>query len=93
MKLLDRVYKSTQEYIEQMPKEQRKKYGQFFTSKEIAVFMSGLFSIPENKNGLTILDPGTGSGILSAALIERLAEDQEQTRLRPVTLHRPQHCP
>lgn len=25
MKLLDRVYKSTQEYIEQMSKEQRKK--------------------------------------------------------------------
>ena len=92
MKLLDRVYKSTQEYIEQMPKEQRKKYGQFFTSKEIAVFMSGLFIIPENKTKLTILDPGTGSGILSAALIERLAEGGVQTQLRPVTLHRPQHC-
>lgn len=71
-----------------MPKEQRKKYGQFFTSKEIAVFMSGLFSITENKNWLTILDPGTGSGILSAALIERLAEGGVQTQLRPVTILR-----
>ena len=79
MELLDKVYQSTQEYIEKMPKEQRKKYGQFFTSKEIAVFMSGLFAIPENKTKLTILDPGTGSGILSAALIERLAENGIQS--------------
>ena len=55
-----------------MPKAKRKKYGQFFTSKETAVFMAGLFSIPEDKPCLEILDPGAGSGVLSVALIERL---------------------
>ena len=34
MKLLDRVVESTTEYIETMPKTLRKKYGQFFTSKD-----------------------------------------------------------
>lgn len=57
-----------------MPKSQRKKYGQFFTSKETAIFMASLFSIPIEKEELYILDPGAGSGILSAALIDRLQE-------------------
>ena len=46
MSMLDFAIKATTEYIEHMPKSQRKKYGQFFTSKETAVFMAGLFEIP-----------------------------------------------
>ena len=68
---IDYVVRSTAEYIEQMPKSLRKKYGQFFTSKETAVFMAELFTIPEIE-AVSVLDPGAGSGILSAALIERL---------------------
>ena len=33
MSLLDFAIQTTKKYIEQMPKFQRKKYGQFFTSK------------------------------------------------------------
>ncbi len=68
---IDYVVKSTTEYIEQMPKSLRKKYGQFFTSKETAVFMAELFTIPK-REVISVLDPGAGSGILSVALIERL---------------------
>ena len=60
-----------------MPKSKRKKYGQFFTSKETAVFMAGLFSILEDCTSLSILDPGAGSGILSVALLERLESNAE----------------
>ena len=74
MSLLDFAIHTTNRYIEKMPKAQRKKYGQFFTSKETAVFMAGLFGVPENKTRLQILDAGAGSGILSIALIERLQE-------------------
>lgn len=74
MKLLDFAIQTTNKYIDEMPKSQRKKYGQFFTSKETAVFMAGLFDVPENKTRLQILDAGAGSGILSIALIERLQE-------------------
>ena len=74
MKLLDFAIQTTNKYIEEMPKSQRKKYGQFFTSKETAVFMAGLFGVPENKTRLQILDAGAGSGVLSIALIERLQE-------------------
>ncbi|MDE5830273.1 MAG: SAM-dependent methyltransferase, partial [Clostridia bacterium] len=72
MSILEKVIESTYKYIEKMPKEQRKQYGQFFTGKETAKFMAELLTIPENTDNISILDPGAGSGILSAALIERL---------------------
>ncbi|AEC01480.1 Eco57I restriction-modification methylase domain-containing protein [Parasphaerochaeta coccoides] len=72
MSLLDFTIKMTNEYIEKMPKSLRKKYGQFFTSKETAIFMAELFDIPQNKEELHILDAGAGTGILSIALIDRL---------------------
>jgi len=72
MKMIDQVYAATIEYIDLMPKAKRKKYGQFFTSKETAVFMADLFSIPKERSLLRILDPGAGSGILSVALLDRL---------------------
>ncbi len=65
------ILKSTTEYIEHMPKALRKKYGQFFTSRETAEFMADLFDIP-NKSYISIVDAGAGSGILSVALIEKL---------------------
>lgn len=72
MNLLDRVIESTTEYIEKMPKTLRKKYGQFFTSKETAMFMAGLFDLSRYSDSISVLDPGAGSGILSVALLERL---------------------
>ncbi len=55
-----------------MPKKERKKYGQFFTSKETARFMAQLYNIPDNKSKVSILDAGAGSGILACAFLERL---------------------
>ena len=72
MSMLDFAIKATNEYIDHMPKSQRKKYGQFFTSKETAAFMAELFEIPDERKSLSILDPGAGSGILSIALLKRL---------------------
>ena len=69
--MLSYILDKTKSYIAQMPKDRRKKYGQFFTSIETAMFMSSLFNIPDKKH-IKILDPGAGSGILSAALIETL---------------------
>lgn len=74
--ILDNAINSTNAYVEGMAKNKRKKYGQFFTGKELAKYMVSLFDldIPSitNKSKLTILDPGSGTGILSIALIERL---------------------
>lgn len=72
MSVLDLAIDATTNYIEQMPKNQRKKHGQFFTSKETAVFMANLFHISDQWQEISILDPGAGSGILSIALLDRL---------------------
>lgn len=82
MTAVDYVFKQTSEYIDHMPKALRKKYGQFFTSPETAVFMSSLFTIP-HKDTISVLDPGAGAGILSAALIERV---QNESRINKIEL-------
>lgn len=74
MNMINYVFQRTSEYIDQMPKSLRKKYGQFFTSPETAAFMASLFTIP-HQDTVSVLDPGAGSGILSVALIERLQSE------------------
>ncbi len=74
MKIIDYVIESTSKYIEQMPKEVRKKNGQFFTSKETALFMASLFDLSPSLKEISILDPGAGSGILAAALVQRIID-------------------
>lgn len=74
--VLNHVIRTTMAYLDSMPKTKRKKIGQFFTSLETARFMAGLFVIPEQKH-LDVLDPGTGSAILTAALMERLSRYSE----------------
>jgi len=71
--MIETILNKTTAYINKMPKSLRKNYGQFFTSKETALYMASLFNIPKNDE-ISILDPGAGSGILSAALIERLCK-------------------
>ncbi len=70
--MLEKIIKVTNEYIETMPKKERKKYGQFFTSVETARFMANLYDIPQNKKRITLLDAGAGSGILTCAFVERV---------------------
>ena len=82
--MIDMVMQATNDYIAQMPKAQRKKYGQFFTSKNTAVYMAGLFALDSSKHDISILDAGAGSGILSAALVERFQNAQWLKRIRLV---------
>lgn len=81
--MLDQVLVQTTAYLEKMPKKERKKRGQFFTSKETAVYMASLFEIKHLNGKISILDPGAGTGILSAALVERL---QSYNNISAITL-------
>ncbi len=58
-------------YSESCKISARKNIGQFFTPKEISSFMASKFDIYQNE--LRILDPGAGTGTLTAALCDRLA--------------------
>jgi hypothetical protein len=68
--MIDEVIEKTNLYINGMPKEGRKKYGQFFTSKETALYMAELLSESVDKDSIDVLDAGAGSGILSCAFVE-----------------------
>ena len=72
MTLIEKAYSATADFVEAIPKSQRKKYGQFFTSQKSAEFMTGLFSLQTEKNNLSILDAGAGTGLLSVAIVEWL---------------------
>lgn len=75
--MLEAVAKKTNEYIDQMPKKERKQYGQFFTSLATARFMANMYDFNNLPEEVKLLDAGAGSGILSCALLERL--EQEET--------------
>lgn len=72
--ILQDICQRTDSFIKAMPKELRKRYGQFFTSESTATFMSSLFSLEKlcGRATVSVLDAGCGSGILSAALVLRI---------------------
>lgn len=71
-KLLDEVVANTNDFVAAVPKSERKKFGQFFTTAKTAEFMASLFQVDLSKDELCILDPGAGTGILSAAFLDVL---------------------
>lgn len=71
---LEYVDKSTVEYKSKTTKKRRKEIAQFFSSREISQYMSSLCNI--NAEEIKILDCGAGTGMLSAALIEKLIENE-----------------
>lgn len=66
-------------YAASVSDHHKKTIGQYLTPIEIAVFMSRL-CVPENSGKIRVLDPGAGSGILSCALCETLAQQSQAPR-------------
>lgn len=75
--MLDYVIKTTADFLESMPKDVRKKKGQFFTSRESAEFMANLFDFSHLKGNISVLDPGAGTGILTAAFVDRILHENQ----------------
>ena len=73
--MIDEIINVTDKYINTKSKVERKKIGQFFTSKETAIFMANLSR--SHKEKIKILDAGAGTGILSIALLEKLNNIQD----------------
>ncbi len=62
-----------------VPSLDRKAKGQFFTPPSIARYMAGLACLGHSR--IRILDPGAGTGILSAALCERILKCRKPRRI------------
>jgi adenine-specific DNA-methyltransferase len=72
MNLVEYVDKATIQYINNNRKSIRKKSGQFFTPASVASFMGSM--IDSDKSELNILDAGGGTGILTAAVCQKIAD-------------------
>ena len=55
--ILDYIINQTDTFLNSKSKSERKKIGQFFTSKETAMYMSTVFESPAYET-ISILDPG-----------------------------------
>ena len=82
--MLDEIVNITDEYLISKSKTERKKIGQFFTSKETAMFMANLSNC--HKENIRILDAGAGTGILSVALLEKLNQVKEIKNIEKQTI-------
>ncbi|MGH4120145.1 Eco57I restriction-modification methylase domain-containing protein [Clostridium sp.] len=71
--LVEQIYDNTMLYISSVPKNNRKKIGQFFTPPSVATFMGSL--VEYTKKEITILDAGAGSGILSSAICDEVLKN------------------
>ncbi len=75
-RLLDYSFKLSNLYKENQEKSVRKNKGQFFTAPNIANFMAGLAKL--DKHEIRILDPGAGTGILTAAIFDRIIGNNKE---------------
>ncbi len=73
--LTDYAEELAEYYTQNSDLKERKSKGQFFTPREIGLFMAGMFDI--NKLSFNVLDPGAGIGMLSVAFCERLLNLQK----------------
>ncbi len=69
------IIENTDRFMNVVPKAKRKKYGQFFTNVTTAQYMASLFDFDTTKSQMSLLDAGAGTGILSAAVVQRLMDE------------------
>lgn len=70
--------------------ESQAQRGQYFTPRSVARIIAGLFRVPESRS-IRVLDPGAGSGILSAALIDRLRIECPDAEVHVVAVENDPH--
>ena len=74
--LVEYANNQTKRYCEANPASIRKTKGQIFTPPKVAEFMAGSFTIRNEK--IKILDPGAGTGILIAAICDRVVRENHR---------------
>jgi adenine-specific DNA-methyltransferase len=83
--LLERAEARRQAALARLDPAEQEQRGQYFTPLLAAKIISGLPRVP-NGPAIKILDPGAGSGILTAALVDRLHEARPELRIHVVAV-------
>ena len=72
--MLNLAVRNTGKLIREKSKSENVRLGRLFTKKDTARLMASMLVIDENKTAFTVLDPGGGTGILSAAVVEEICK-------------------
>ena len=70
--MLNLAVRNTGKLIREKSKSENVRLGRLFTKKDTARLMANMASLDKSKSAYTILDVGAGTGILSAAIVERI---------------------
>lgn len=72
--MLNLAVRNTYKLIREKSQSDNVRLGRLFTKKDTARLMAGMLSLDPKRTVYTILDPGAGTGILSAALVEEICK-------------------
>ena len=72
--MLNLAVRNTNKVIREKSKNENIRLGRIFTKKDAARLMAKFCEIPA-KETIYVLDPGAGTGILSAAIVEKICRD------------------
>ena len=72
--MLNLAVRNTGKLIREKSKSENIRLGRLFTKKDTARLMADMLTIDAEKTAFTVLDPGAGTGILSAAVIEKICK-------------------
>lgn len=72
--MLNLAVRNTGKLIREKSKSENVRLGRLFTKKDTAALMASMLRLDYNKSVYTVLDPGAGTGILTAAVIEEICK-------------------
>ena len=87
--MLNLAVRNTGKLIREKSKSENIRLGRLFTKKNTAALMAKMIKLDPAKKAYTILDPGAGTGILSAAIIEHICKNAPECRQIFLTCYEP----
>ena len=78
--MLNLAVRNTYKLIREKSQSENVRLGRLFTKKDAARLMAKMFELNPKKTVYTILDPGAGTGILSAAIIEEICKSSPECK-------------
>ena len=76
--MLALAVRNTGKLIREKSKSDNVRLGRLFTKKDTARLMADMIELEKTKSAYTVLDVGAGTGILSAAVVERICKECPQ---------------
>ena len=73
--MLNLAVRNTGKLIREKSKSENVRLGRLFTKKDTARLMADMVTLDKTRSAYTILDAGAGTGILSAAMIEKICKE------------------